>query len=53
MVKIAGTHFALTSAMEARDLPRLQQEIEGHLLEIWNAIEIRPKRSAPEIVLSS
>jgi DNA-binding GntR family transcriptional regulator len=39
MVKIAGTHFTLTSAMEARDLPRLHREIEEHLLRIWRGID--------------
>ena len=42
MVKIAGSHFALTSAMEARDLDRLSHEIEDHLLRIWRAIEAEP-----------
>ena len=39
MVQIAGTHFALTSAMEARDLTRLTREIEDHLLRIWRAFD--------------
>jgi len=51
MVKIAGSHFALTSAIEARDINRLNREIEDHLMRIWRAVENNPRVEEPAQII--